>query len=189
MTATVKTGMEKLNTFMENSKWVLAIVGALWAVYEYYHNDYVKKVDRTQAYISEYATITHIKTAVDDFWERNKREGKVKFEWDPDSTTEWRFKDATYASVSELIEMDEELRKNVHHLSHFYHNVAICLNDGLCDLATTCDAFFGDVQNYRNIHVHYLEKFASEWQIDKYTQMELLLQRCELAKFRSSWMP
>jgi hypothetical protein len=178
MTAAFKTGIEKINTFMENSKWVLAIVAALWAGYEYYHNDYVRKVDRTQAYISKHVEITHVKTAVDDFWEHNK--DKVTFEWDPDRKTEGRFKDATYARVGELIATNDDLRKNVHHLSHFYHNVAVCLNDRLCDLATTCDAFFGDVQNYRNIHVTYLEQFASNWQIDKHTQMERLVQTCNL---------
>ena len=96
-----------------------------------------------------------MKTAVEGFWTQHKNGKTINFEWDPKEPN--KYTEATYKIVVELIENDNELRMNVHHLHNFYYNVAVCLNDGLCDLDTTCDAFFGDVSGYVNIHIWYLK--------------------------------
>jgi hypothetical protein len=172
------------NTTMEIVKVLLAVGVASWGIYEYYYKDRISKIDRAQGYVKEHVEMT-AKTAVDDFWALSKRENKVSFEWDQntaktDDIAEKKYKIATYESIGGIIANDHELRKNVHKLQQFYYNVAVCLNDGICDLETTCDAFFGDVFGYRLIHIEYLKQFASEWSIDKNTQMERLVQTCNL---------
>lgn len=163
---------------IEIAKLVLPAVAFLWGMYEYKVTVEVRKIDRVQEYIGKYVEITDVKTAVEGFWAQHKNDKTINFEWDPKEPN--KYTEATYKIVVELIENDNELRKNVHHLQNFYYNVAVCLNDGLCDLDTTCDAFFGDVSEYVNIHIGYLKQFANLWLIDKHTQMETLMQTCEL---------
>lgn len=170
------------NTAMDIMKILLAAGVAAWGIYEYYSKEHVHKIDRAQAYISEHVKIVDVKTAVDDFWVRNK----IERDWDDNfkaesDITDWRYKQVTYEGIGQLIADDKQtdIRTKVHHLQHFYYNVAICLNDELCDLQTTCDSFFGDILDYRLKHIEYLKAFETTRMMDKDTQIKHLLQKCK----------